>query len=177
LNKIIAIIGMTGSGKTEAVKFFEQNGYKRIYFGNVVMDEMKKLGLEINEANERKTRNELRKKFGMGVMADRSLDKIDQYFKSGNVVIESLYSWEEFKIVKEKYGENFKLLALYTTKLLRYERLSKREYRPLTKHDAISRDYSEIEHTNKGGPIAFADNLVINDGTLEQLKEKLKKYF
>ncbi len=131
MNKIIAVIGMCGSGKSEAVKYFEQNGYKKVYFGGVVMEEMKRLGLEVNETNERMTRENLRKEFGMGAMAVKSLPKINEFYKSGNVVIESLYSWDEFKIVKEKFGDSFKLLTLYTTKELRYERLSKRLFRPL----------------------------------------------
>lgn len=176
MNKIIAVIGMTGCGKSEAVKYFVEHGYKRVYFGGVVLDEMKRLGLEINEINERKTREDLRKQFGMGAMAVKSLDKIDEYYKLGNVVIESLYSWEEFKLVKHKYLDSFKLLTVFTIKSIRYERLAKREIRPLTTQEAISRDYSELENLNKGGPIAFTDYLVTNDFTLKDLQKQLEKY-
>ncbi len=173
MNKIIAVIGMCGSGKSEAVKFFEQHGFRKVYFGSVVMNEIKRLGLEVNEANERKTRESLRKEFGMGAMAVKSLPLIEEYYSTGNVVIESLYSWDEFKIVKEKYGENFKLLTIYTTKALRYNRLANRPSRALTEDEARSRDYSEIEKLDKGGPIAFTDYLVVNDGTLDELNQEL----
>ena len=93
MNKIIAVIGMCGSGKSEVVKFFEGHGYKKVYFGGVVMDEIKRLGLEVNEANERMTRENLRKEFGMGAMAVKSLDKIEEFYMTGNVVVESLYSY------------------------------------------------------------------------------------
>src|SRR5688572_26878622 len=112
MNKIIAVIGMCGSGKSEAVKFFVDNGYKRVYFGEVVMNEMKRLGLEVNEQNEKATRENLRKEFGMGAMAVKSIDTISEYFKTSNVVIESLYSWEEYYIIKKKFGDAFKLLAI-----------------------------------------------------------------
>jgi len=176
MNKIIAVIGMCGSGKSEAVKFFEQHGYKKIYFGGIVMEEMKHLGLEVNEANERMARENLRKEFGMGAMAVKSLLKIEEFYKTGNVVIESLYSWDEFKIVKDKFGDSFKLLTIFTIKSLRYKRLAKRPFRPLTEEEARSRDYSEIEKLDKGGPIAFADYLVINDGTLDELNLQLNGY-
>jgi dephospho-CoA kinase len=176
MNKIIAVIGMCGSGKTEAVKFFEDNGYEKVYFGEVVMDEMNKLGLEINEINERSTRESLRKDYGMGVMAIKSIEKIDKLIEKSNVVIESLYSWEEFKIVKKKYSDAFKLLCIYTTKDLRYKRLGDRAIRPLSRIQAESRDFAEIENLEKGGPIAFADYTVFNDGSLENLKTNLKKY-
>ena len=176
MNKIIAVVGMCGSGKSEAVKFFVDRGFKRVYFGEVVMNEMKTLELEVNEANERATRENLRKEFGMGAMAVKSLPLIEEYLKEDNVVIESLYSWEEFKILKEKFGEAFKLLTIYTTKALRYERLLKRPFRPLTNDESKSRDISEIEKLDKGGPIAYTDYTVINDGTLDEMNEELKKY-
>jgi dephospho-CoA kinase len=176
MNRIIAVIGMCGSGKSEAVKYFVEHGYRRVYFGEVVMNEIKRQGLEVNEQNERLTRENLRKEFGMGAMAVKSLPLIEEYLKEGNVVIESLYSWEEFKIVKEKFGEAFKLLAIYTTKELRYNRLAIRPFRPLTDEESMSRDLSEIEKLDKGGPIAYADYLIINDGTMDEMNEKLKAY-
>jgi dephospho-CoA kinase len=176
MNKIIAVIGMCGSGKTEAVKFFEENKYKKIYFGGVVIDEVKRLGLEINEENERNVRENLRKEFGMGAMAVKSIGKIEKFFKDSNVVIEGLYSWEEFKIIKQKYGDRFKLLCIYTTKDLRYKRLGDRAIRPLSRIQAESRDVSEIENLDKGGPIAYADYTVMNDGTIEDLRKLLKNY-
>ena len=176
MNKIIAIIGMCGSGKSEAVKFFVENGYERVYFGEVVMNEMKRLGLDVNEQNEKRTREALRKEFGMAAMAVKSLPFIEEFINENNVVIESLYSWQEFKIIKEKFGDSFRLLTIYTTKKLRYERLGKRAIRPLTPIECVSRDTSEIENLDKGGPIAFTDYLVVNDGTIEELYKKLGIY-
>ncbi|HAX49365.1 MAG TPA: AAA family ATPase [Ignavibacteria bacterium] len=176
MNKIIAVVGMCGSGKSEAVKFFVESGYRRVYFGEVVMNEMKRLGLEVNEANERATRENLRKEFGMGAMAVKSLPIIEEFMKHNNVVIESLYSWEEFKILKDKFGESFKLITIYTTKDLRYERLLKRPFRPLTNEESKSRDISEIEKLDKGGPIAYTDYLIMNDGSFDEMNAELKKY-
>jgi dephospho-CoA kinase len=176
MNKIIAVIGMCGSGKSEAVKFFEEHSYAKVYFGEVVMNEMKAKGLEVNEKNERETRENLRKEFGMGAMAVKSIDRINKLYEKGNVVIESLYSWEEFKIIKDKFGDAFKLLCIYTTKELRYKRLGERPFRPLTRVEAMSRDVSEIEKLDKGGPIAYADDLVMNDTSLNDLKNKLQQY-
>lgn len=175
--KIIAVVGMCGSGKSEAVKYFVNKGFRKVYFGDVVIRELKSKGLEINEANERKVRESLRKEFGMGVMAMKSIDIIKEYFKKDNVVIESMYSWEEFKIIKEAFGDNFEVLAIYTTKKLRYERLGKREFRPLTLEEAISRDLSEIGNLDKGGPIAYADYTIINDSNLNGLNKNLEKLF
>lgn len=176
MNRVVAVIGMCGSGKSEAVKFFEENGFAKVYFGSVVIEEMKSRGLEVNEKNERFIREDLRREYGMGVMAIKSIDKIRKLLKTQNVVVESLYSWEEFKILKKEFGEEFRLICIYTTKSLRYKRLTERPFRPLTNAEAESRDVSEIENLDKGGPIAFADYTVVNDSTLDELKMKLKDY-
>jgi dephospho-CoA kinase len=176
MSKIIAVIGMCGSGKSEAVKFFVEKGYQKVYFGGIVIQEVKQQGLDLNEENERRVREELRSEFGMGVMALQSLRKIQEYFKEGDIVIDGLYSWAEFKIVKDKFGESFKLLTVYTTKSLRYKRLAERKVRPLNEQETISRDYSELEKLDKGAPIAFTDYLVTNDSTLEDLYKQLQRY-
>ena len=177
MNKIIAVVGMCGCGKSEAVNYIKSKGYQKVYFGDVVLNEIKFRGLEINEVNERKVREELRDKYGMGAMALNSIDKIRKYYMNGNVVIESLYSWQEYKIIKNEFGENFRLLAVYTTRGIRYDRLKQRKERPLTYNEAVSRDINEIEKLDKGGPIAFADYLVMNDSSLEDLYKQLEKIF
>ncbi len=176
MNKVVAVIGMCGSGKSEAVKYFESNGYRKVYFGEVVINELKSRGLDINEKNERYVREDLRREFGMGVAAIKSIGKIKNLLNDSNVVVESLYSWEEYKILNAEFGDTFKLLNIFTTKSIRYARLKERPFRPLTNEEARSRDYSEIEKLDKGGPIAFADFTVHNDSTLDELNLNLKKY-
>ena len=60
MNKIIAVVGMCGSGKTVATEAFEKAGYKKVYFGAITMDALKERGLPINEQNERIIREELK---------------------------------------------------------------------------------------------------------------------
>lgn len=175
MNKMFAVIGMCGAGKSEAVRVFINHGYGRIYFGDVVMEELEKKSLDVNEQNERMIREGLRNEFGMGAMAIKSLDKIKDAYDKGNVVIESLYSWEEYKIIRNEFADAFKLITIFTNKSIRYKRLAERPIRPLTEAEATSRDISEIENLDKGGPIAFTDYLVINDGTLIELESNLIK--
>jgi len=40
----------------------------------------------------------------------------------------------------------------------------------------MSRDIREIEKSGKGGPIAFADNLIINDSSLKALEEQVGRF-
>lgn len=175
MNQILAVIGMCGAGKSEVVNHLMTKGYQRVYFGQPTFDELKRLNQPITEANERAARENLRKKHGMACMAILSVDKVRELLRTGNVVIESMYSWEEYKIIKEEFKDQFSALAVYTTKKLRYERLAKRPHRPLTSAECQSRDLSELENLNKGNPIAYADYLIVNDGTISELTKKAEE--
>ena len=173
--KLVSIVGMTGSGKSEVAKIFEKNGFKKIRFGDITDEEIKRRGLELNEKNERHIRQQLRKEHGMAAYAILSLPKIDSLLKSGDVVIDGLYSWEEYTLLKSRYGANFTVVAVWASPETRYERLTKRSVRPLTREEAISRDITELEDTNKGGPIAMADFTIINESSLADLEKETKK--
>ena len=53
MKKLIAIVGMSGSGKSVASDYLEKEGFNKIYFGGVVLDTLKSEGLEINPDNEK----------------------------------------------------------------------------------------------------------------------------
>ena len=170
-NKIIlAVVGLAGSGKTEAIEYLiEKLKWPRIYFGDVTFEEMKKEGLEINEANERKTREAIREKLGIGAYAILNLPKIKESYEENSVLIESLYSWEEYIELKKEFGDKFKVLAIYTSPETRISRMMDRPIRPLTKEELISRDYAQIENLHQAGPIARADWTIINEGSKGEL--------
>lgn len=174
MNKIIAIVGMCGSGKSVASEYYEKRGYQKVYFGGVTMDKMKELGLELNPTNERIVRDNLRKEYGMGAFAFLLLPRIEELAKKGNVVLDGLYSWDELKILKEKF-ENLLVLSIVVDKENRYNRLTKREIRPLTNEEANNRDISEIENVAKGGPIAYADYYILNNGDLDDYVKDLDR--
>ena len=173
MNKLIAIVGMSGSGKTIACSYFENIGFKKVYFGGVTLEKIKELNLEVNENNERIVRENLRKEYGMGAYAHILLPRIDEYLKTSNVVLDGLYSWEEYKILKEKFSDMI-LLSIITDKQYRYDRLKNREVRPLNSIDAEKRDIAEIENLQKGGPIAYADYYVTNNSSIEDYQKELE---
>jgi dephospho-CoA kinase len=170
--KIVALVGMAGSGKSEVARYFEKNGYIRIRFGDITDIEVKKRGLPLNEANELIVREQLRKEQGMAVYAKLNFCRIDQALQKSNVVVDGLYSWEEFVLLKDYYGDKLKLVAVYSSPKTRSTRLAGRRIRPLTTKEAADRDKSEIENINKGGPIALADFTIINESSLRELQDQ-----
>ena len=86
--KIVALVGMAGSGKSEVARYFEKNGYVRIRFGDITDIEVKKRGLPLNEANERQVREQLRREHGMAAYAKLNLPRIDETLQKSNVVLD-----------------------------------------------------------------------------------------
>jgi dephospho-CoA kinase len=167
--KVVALVGMPGSGKSEVAKVFASNGYKTVRFGDVTDDEVKKRGLELNEKNEKSVREEMRALHGMAAYAVLNLPRIQAALKSSDVVLDGLYSWEEYKYLVQELGNKFEIIAVWAPPQLRYSRLKQRKIRPLSPEQAKARDFAEIENVNKGGPIAMADYTIKNDSTLESL--------
>lgn len=172
---MVSIVGMAGSGKSEVANIFEENGFKRVRFGDITDDEVRRRGLELNEENERYVRQQLREEHGMSAYAKLNLPRIDALLKSSDVVVDGLYSWEEYTLLKSRYGDDFYVVAVWASPEMRYNRLAKRQIRPLTVEEAASRDVAELENSNKGGPIAMADFTIINQSSLKDLERETKK--
>lgn len=166
---------MPGSGKSEAAGVFVKNRFSRIRFGDITDEAVRQRGLPLTEDSERLVREELRKQHGMAAYAILNLPRIQETLKETDVIIDGLYSWEEYKYLKEKLEDNLIIVAVWSPPSLRYERLMGRRVRPLTLEQARSRDYAEIENVNKGGPIAMADYTIINDSTIESLVRQAEK--
>jgi dephospho-CoA kinase len=164
LRKLIAIVGMPGAGKTVAADFFRAKHIPVLRFGDQTDITLKELGLPRNETNERFVREKLRKDLGMAAMAIKIEPRILETAKTHSVIVlDGLYSWEEYIYLKRKFPD-IQLLCIYAPPKTRYARLGHRKVRPLTEDEASSRDISEIENLNKGGPIAIADYCIVNDG-------------
>ena len=167
--KLVAVVGMAGAGKTEVARLFCAGGFARVRFGDITDEMVKSRGLPLSEENERRVREELRREHGMAAYAILNQPRIDAALEDGNVVVDGLYSWEEYLYFKEHYRQAFLVVAVTASPRTRYARLAGRAIRPLTAPEAASRDRAEIENLAKAGPIVMADYTIINETTLEEL--------
>ena len=173
--KIVAFVGLAGSGKSVAVDYVTAKGYPKVYFGGVVLDAMTEAGLEHTQENEKPFREELRKREGNDFVAKRIIDQIHNLISAGQhrIVADGLYSWTEYKTLKHEFPGELSVVAIVAPKKLRHHRLLTRPIRPLTQAESDQRDWAEIENIEKGGPIAIADHYVINDGDFERLYKQI----
>ncbi len=171
---ILAFAGLPGAGKSEASAYFLEKKLPVISFGKVVNDYIDKHKLEHNELNHKKIREDLRIKYGKEAFAILNEEKIKKALdKNLIVIVEGMRSWEEYTYLKNKF-KNTKLviLTIYADKDMRYKRLSERKYRKNLGGE--ERDINELIGTNMGATIAFCDYLIDNNGTIEDLRDKLE---
>ncbi len=173
--KVITLVGMPGAGKSSCVDYLTGKGLPKVYFGGITLEEVKKRGLDVNPENEKMVREDIRVKEGKDAYARRIVAQIKAYFDQGQpvVVADGLYSWSEYKIFKEEFGDDALIIAIAADRQVRHDRLVNRPVRPLTDEEVTKREYAEIENIEKGGPIANADYTIVNDGTTDELVARL----
>lgn len=173
--KIVAFVGLTGSGKSSAVDYLTAKGYPKVYFGGIVLDAMTKADLEHTQENERPFREELREREGKDFVANRIVKQIRDLIDAGQhrIIADGIYTWTEYKIMKREFPGELTVVAVVAPKHLRHHRLTQRPIRPLTDTEANERDWAEIENLEKGGPIAIADHYIVNNGNLDHFHDQI----
>ncbi len=161
--KLIAIVGMTGAGKSLVADFFRKKGIPVLRFGDQTDIGLTELGLPLNEKNERWYREKIRQELGMAAMAIKIEARILEAAKEHNTIcLDGLRSWEEYTYLIKPFPQ-LQIVCIYAPPVVRHERLMKRAVRPLTREETESRDVAEIENLHSAGPIAMADYLITNE--------------
>jgi len=175
--KILAIVGMSGSGKSVIVDHLTDKGYPKVYFGGMIYKEMEKRGIERTEdgESEKKFREEIREKEGKDWVVRQVIAEAKDLISAGQkrIVLDGVYSWTEYKTLKHEFPTNLTFIAIVTDKHLRYDRVAKRPGRSFDAVAIRERDRSEIENLEKGGPIAAADYYILNNGTIDGANARL----
>ncbi len=167
--RLLAIVGMPGAGKSLLAEHLAAQGFPKVRFGGITMEEVRRRGLPVTPANEKIVRDEIRAQEGMDAYARRSLPRIREALATHHsIIIDGLYSFSEYRTLKAEFGEQLVVVAVACERRRRYARLEQRPVRPLTAEEAEARDIAEIESLEKGGPIAIADYTILNNGTPEQ---------
>jgi dephospho-CoA kinase len=176
--KIIAFVGMPGAGKGTCTDYLADTfGWPLLHFGNMMYAEVQRRGLD-NVKDEKFVREDMRQKEGPAVIAKMIAREADKFLSEGKtrIVLDGLYSWSEYKYLREKYGDDLLVIAVAAPRKVRYQRILERKdsHRNYTDvQQIIDRETAEIENLEKGGPIANADYTIINDTTTEEMLAKL----
>ncbi len=71
---VVGIVGMPGSGKTEATKIARKKGFSIVKMGDVIREEVERRDLDPTDKNMGRIATELREKEGKDAIAKRCID-------------------------------------------------------------------------------------------------------
>ncbi len=171
------IIGLTGpnaSGKGEVANYLKSKNFQYHSLSDVVREEASKMGLEPSRQNLITIGNDLRKRFGPAVLAERIMPKIKD-----KDIVDSIRTPDEIKALK-KFSD-FILWGIDAPVELRFERarLRARIGEAETLADFIKKEEQEnLKQPNTqqlNRCLAMADILIINDSTLPILHQKIEE--
>lgn len=174
--KILAFVGLAGSGKSSAVEYMTNLGYPKIYFGGIIYKAMQDAGIDIDWESQKKFREHIREEQGPDFVVKQVIEETHKLIDAGQkrIIYDGLYTWSEYKILKHEFPGEITVVAVVTPKHVRKMRMAKRPERPMTGDEVDERDWSEIENLEKGGPIATADYFIHNDHDLVKLHQQVK---
>ena len=172
---IIGITGKNGSGKTAVSEYLKSRGFEYHSLSDAIREEIRKRELQITREVLIEVGNELREKFGPGVLAERLLPCLE---RDQNYVIDSIRNPQEVDALKKR--SDFTLLALEAEQATRFERsrIRGRENAAQTLKQFAEEEARELDSNNPASQQLNAtrqkaDLVITNDGTLEELHRRL----
>lgn len=173
--RVIGIVGLPGSGKSEAAAVASETGIPVVTMGDVIRAECRDRGLDPAE-HHGEIASALREENGLDAIAQRSLPIIEaELADHETVLVDGIRGGIEVDRFREAFGDSFTLVAVHAPFELRAERISDRGRdntgeggEPLE-----ARDERELGF-GMGEAIEQADVTVDNTGTLEAFRDRIR---
>jgi deoxycytidylate deaminase len=174
---IIGITGTNAAGKGTAVDFLKQKGFKHYSARDLITQEIQKRNLPVDRQHMQDVANELRTQYGPAYITEQLYQQA--LTNGGNAAIESFRCPGEIDAMRRL--PNFILLAIDANPNLRYQRAAGR--RSATDSNLTFEKFLEDEKRENSNNDPFKQNLskcaemadifLLNDGTTNELEEKL----
>jgi dCMP deaminase len=173
---IIGITGGNASGKTEVSEFLKSRGFAYYSLSDEIREEIRRRGREVTREVLIEVGNDIRVKYGPGILSERILQKLDP---NQNCVVDSIRNPSEVEALRKR--KDFILLAVQADPVIRFERSRQRgrEGAPQTLIQFLKEEEKEL---NSNDPTSqqlmathrLADVVVQNNGRLEDLHAQIK---
>ncbi|WP_435077511.1 AAA family ATPase [Halococcus sp. AFM35] len=173
---VIGIVGLPGSGKSEAAAVAREAGIPVVTMGDVIREACHERGLDPAEHHGR-VAQALREESGPGAIAERSLPVIERELDdSPTVLVDGIRSGVEAERFAEAFGEAFTLVAIEAPFEVRAERVDARG------RDAASADGGESLEARDERELGFgmdaaierADRRIENTDSLADFHERIR---
>ena len=175
---VICICGMGGSGKDTVIEYIFDEIKGSIVNGRLIVeDDLKKRGMEVNNTTLREHATFMRQSQGMDIIARKSIEWIKKEMKSVDLVVYNLKAMEELDTLRKELPYRTLILGVHANPRTRFERLKKRglAYDMKDYESLVWRDRVELKW-GVGEAFALADYMIVNEGTLRELRESTKRF-
>ncbi|MFN7991535.1 MAG: deaminase [Candidatus Micrarchaeia archaeon] len=172
------IIGLTGencAGKSTVADYLMKKGFYYYSLSDVIREEVKAEGKAVTRENLIKKGNDLRERFGPGILGARMAQKIQ---KDRNYVIDSIRNPAEVEELR-KLGRFF-LFRITAPPEVRFERIKSRRreedpntYEAFLEIERLEMDNAEKTKQNLLGTFALSDKVIENDSGFTELHDKV----
>jgi dCMP deaminase len=174
---IIGLTGKNGSGKGAAADFLVESGYEYFSLSDSLRDELVERKKDTSRENLIAIGNELRQKYGAGVLAERILRKISI---DAHAVIDSIRNPFEVEALRRR--TDFHLVSIEADSETRWNRIKDRKRAGDPKNyecflDVERREASTSDPTTQqmDRTAEMADAVVYNNSTIEELRKQIRQ--
>ncbi|MEK6645312.1 MAG: AAA family ATPase [Candidatus Firestonebacteria bacterium] len=173
---IIGLTGTNGAGKGEVAKYLKKKKFKYFSLSDIVREETAKRKLEHTRENFIRVGNELRIRYGAGILAQRIISKIKKLRGNADIVVDSIRNPKEVEILRKI--SDFSLLAIDASVKIRYSRILKRKriddkgtLKGFVRNEKLENSNNPSSQQLKKC-IGLADKIIINNKTKLMLHKK-----
>ena len=171
--RVIGIVGLPGSGKSEAASVAADLGVPVVTMGDVIRQACRDRGLDPAD-HHGEIAQKLRAENGRDAIAQRSLPVIeDALEESDTVLVDGIRAGVEVERFEEAFGDDFTLASVEAPFEIRVERIAERGRDNIDDESLADRDERE-RGFGMDEAIERADVRIENVGALEAFHEKVR---
>lgn len=174
--RVVAVVAMPGSGKSEAAAVAREMGIPVVTMGDVIRQACRDRDLEVDEETMGRVATELREEGGDAAIAERSIPIIEEEADDcETVLVDGIRGIAEVERFQEAFGQDFELISIEVPFEVRLERIRDRGRDPTAEsaEDLRQRDERELGY-GMGEAMKEADITVENTGTLEEFRARMR---
>lgn len=176
---IVGITGSFGAGKGAVADYLVKNkGFHHLSARALITEEVKRRGLEVDRDTLTEVANDMRAEGGPTYIYKQLINTAKDL--DGDVVIESIRAVAEVKHTKENGGI---VMGVDAEPLLRYERAVSRgsetdhvSYEKWRQQELAEMNTDDPTKQNVFGALELSDYMIENNGTLEELHQKVDDF-
>lgn len=181
MHKNLLVLGLTGpnaAGKSEVCKYLVSKGFYSTSLSDILREIAKKEKILPIRENLIKLGNQLRQKYGSGVLAKRLCAKIKKS-RYNKIVVDSIRNIGEIKELRKNFKNRFFLIYITAPKKLRFKFLLKRARQgdPKTYKEFLEVEKKEISNKSTHQQLhkckELRDFMINNESTLNELYKKI----